>query len=126
MKDNSFTELCWFLPKISMNQPQICICLLPLEPHSLPPHLTPLGCYSAPVFVLGFFFCPHSTACGTSLTRDQTSTPCKWEHEVITTGPLGKSPQFLFLVLRINPGFSYINQQVFFPSIFCSKAFINY
>ena len=27
-----FTTLCWFLPYINMNQPQVYICLLPLEP----------------------------------------------------------------------------------------------
>ena len=23
MKDNCFTELCWFLPNVNMNQPQV-------------------------------------------------------------------------------------------------------
>jgi len=33
---------CWFLPYISVNQPQIFVCPLPLEPPSyLPPHPTP-------------------------------------------------------------------------------------
>ena len=43
-----FTILCWFLPYISMNQPQVYICPLSLEPPSrLPPHPTSLGCHRA-------------------------------------------------------------------------------
>ena len=39
--------LCWFLPYISMNQPQVYTCPLPLEPLShLPPHPTVLVCQS--------------------------------------------------------------------------------
>ena len=39
MEDNHFTILCWFLPYIKMNQPQVYIYHLPLEP---PPHpITP-------------------------------------------------------------------------------------
>ena len=38
MEDNCFTILCWFLPYINMNQPQVYICALPLEPSS---HLSP-------------------------------------------------------------------------------------
>ena len=35
----------WFLPYITMNQPYVYICPLPLEPAShLPPHRTSLGC----------------------------------------------------------------------------------
>ena len=39
MEDNCFTVLCWFLPYISMNQPKVYICPLPLEPsfHSILP-----------------------------------------------------------------------------------------
>ena len=38
LKDNCFTILCWFLPYINMNQPQVYIRPLPLEPPSyLPP-----------------------------------------------------------------------------------------
>ena len=38
MEDNCFTMLCWFLPCINMNQPQIYICPLPPErPSRLPP-----------------------------------------------------------------------------------------
>ena len=38
MKDNCFTVLCWFLPSISMNQPQVYLCPLPLEhPSHCPP-----------------------------------------------------------------------------------------
>ena len=52
LRDNCFTELCLFLPNITMNQPQVHLCLLPLEPPShLPPHPTPLGCYRALVWV---------------------------------------------------------------------------
>ena len=41
--------LCWFLPHIPMNQPQVYRCPLPLEPPShLPAHPTPLGCHRAP------------------------------------------------------------------------------
>ena len=51
MKDNCFTVWCWFLPN-SMNQPWAYSGLLPLEHLShLPPHLTPLGCYRAQVWV---------------------------------------------------------------------------
>ena len=50
LQDICFTILCWFLPYINMNQPQVYICLLPLEPPSQPPrHPTPLGCHRAPV-----------------------------------------------------------------------------
>ena len=51
MKDDCFTTLCWFLPYINMNQPQVHTCPLPAEsPSPLPPHPTPLGCYRAPVW----------------------------------------------------------------------------
>ena len=41
--------LGWFLPYINMNQPQVYVCCLSLEPscHFLP-HPTPLGCHRAP------------------------------------------------------------------------------
>ena len=40
--------LCWFLPYNNVNQPQVYLCPLPLEPPShLPPHPTPLGCHRA-------------------------------------------------------------------------------
>ena len=46
MEDNWFTILCWFLPYINMNQPQVYMCPLPPEPPSrLLPHHTPLGCH---------------------------------------------------------------------------------
>ena len=35
LKDSCFTELCWFLLNINMNQPQVYICSLPLECSSL-------------------------------------------------------------------------------------------
>ena len=39
MDNYCFTILCWFLPYIIMNQPQVYICPLPLEPSShLPCH----------------------------------------------------------------------------------------
>ena len=42
-----FAILCWFLPNISMNEPQVCIhCPLPLEPPSHLHAITPLGCQS--------------------------------------------------------------------------------
>ena len=31
---NCFTEFCWFLPNINMNQLEMYICPLPLEPPS--------------------------------------------------------------------------------------------
>ena len=40
LKDPCFTEACWFLPNINMNQPSVYICSLPLE---LPSHLLPLS-----------------------------------------------------------------------------------
>ena len=41
--------LCWFLPYISMNQPLVYICSLPLEPPShLPPHSYPLRLSQSP------------------------------------------------------------------------------
>ena len=44
LEDNWFTTLCWPLPYINMNQPQVHTCLLPPEPPShLLPHPTPLG-----------------------------------------------------------------------------------
>ena len=51
MKDNCFTELCWFLPDINRNQSWVYICPFSLDPPShLPSHPTPLGCYRAPVW----------------------------------------------------------------------------
>ena len=48
MKDNCFTILCWFLPYINMDQPQVYICPFLLElPSHLPPRPTPLGCHRA-------------------------------------------------------------------------------
>ena len=44
--DNCFTILYWFLPYI-MNQLQVYICLLSLEPLYLPPHPILLGSYRA-------------------------------------------------------------------------------
>ena len=42
--DNYFTILWWFLPYISMNQPQVYTCPLHPKPHSpLPPDPIPLG-----------------------------------------------------------------------------------
>ena len=60
-----FTILCWFLPYITLSQPQVFICLLLLEPPShLPLHPNPLGCNRALVcdpwvsskFPLGIYF----------------------------------------------------------------------
>ena len=52
LKDNCFTIVYWFLPYISMNQPEVFICLFPLgPPFHLPPPPTPVGCYRAPVWV---------------------------------------------------------------------------
>ena len=46
LEDNCFTILYWFLPDINMNQSQVYICSLPLEPPShLPPHPIPLSCH---------------------------------------------------------------------------------
>ena len=48
MEDNCFTILCWFLPYVTMNQPEAYICPFPVEPPSyLPLHPTLLGCYRA-------------------------------------------------------------------------------
>ena len=48
LEDNCFTILCWPLPYININQLQVYICPLPLEPHSyLSPHPTPLSCHRA-------------------------------------------------------------------------------
>ena len=48
LKDNCFTVLSWFLSYINMNQPQVYLCPLPLEPpFHLPPHHTPLGSHRA-------------------------------------------------------------------------------
>ena len=53
LKDNCFTILCWFLAYISINQPEVYICLLLLEsPSHLSPHPTPLGCHRAWVFLM--------------------------------------------------------------------------
>ena len=47
--DNCFTILCWLLPYINLNQPQVHICPLSSEPSShLPPHPTRLGYHRAP------------------------------------------------------------------------------
>ena len=50
LKNNCFTEFCWFLPYINMNQPQAYTCPLPPEPPShLPRHPTLLGSHRAPI-----------------------------------------------------------------------------
>ena len=50
--DNCLTEFCCFLSNLNMNQPEVYIYPLPLEPPShLPPHPTPLGWSRAPVWV---------------------------------------------------------------------------
>ena len=47
-KDDYFAILCWFLLYIDMNQSQVYIWPLPLNPPShLPSHCTPLGCHRA-------------------------------------------------------------------------------
>ena len=52
LKDNCFTEFCYFLSNINMNQPQVHPCPLPREtPSHLPPHPTLLDCHRAPVCV---------------------------------------------------------------------------
>ena len=49
MENNCFTMLCWFLSHVSMKQPRVYVCPLPLEPPShLPPDTTPHGCHGAP------------------------------------------------------------------------------
>ena len=58
LKDNCFTEFCYFLSNPNMNQPYIYICPLSLElPSHPPPHPTPLGHHTVPH--LGFL---HQTA----------------------------------------------------------------
>ena len=43
---NYFVILCWFLPYINMNQHQVYLCPLPLEPYfHLSPTPTPLVCH---------------------------------------------------------------------------------
>ena len=43
---NYFVILCWFLPYINVNQHQVYLCPLPLEPYfHLSPTPTPLGCH---------------------------------------------------------------------------------
>ena len=47
--------LCWFLPYINTNQPQVYICPLPVQLRShLLPHSTPLSCHRAPVLCSNF------------------------------------------------------------------------
>ena len=46
LEDNCIAILFWFLLYINMNQLQVYICRLPLEPAShVPPHPIPLGCH---------------------------------------------------------------------------------
>ena len=42
MEDNCFIILCWFLPYIIMNQPQVYTCLLPPEPPPISLPIPPL------------------------------------------------------------------------------------
>ena len=50
VEENYFTGFCCFPSNYSMNQPQVFMCALVLEPPShFPPHPTPLGWYTAPV-----------------------------------------------------------------------------
>ena len=42
MEDNCFITLCWFLPYIIMNQPQVYTCPLPPEPPPGSLHIPPL------------------------------------------------------------------------------------
>ena len=52
MEDSCLTMLCWFLPYMNMNQPQVHICLLPPEPSShLPHHPTPVDFHRVPGWV---------------------------------------------------------------------------
>ena len=52
MKNNCFTEFCWFLPFNSMSQPEVYLCpIFPEPPSHLPLHPTPLGCSRVPVWV---------------------------------------------------------------------------
>ena len=54
--------LCWFLPYINRNQPQVYICPLPFElPSHLLPHSTPLSCHRAPVLYSNFPLAIYST-----------------------------------------------------------------
>ena len=48
LEGNCFTILCWFLPYINMNQSQVYILPLPIEPPCyLSFHPIPLGCHRA-------------------------------------------------------------------------------
>ena len=48
LEDECFTVLCWVLPYVSMNQPQVYLCPLPApEPASHPLPTPPLGCHRA-------------------------------------------------------------------------------
>ena len=47
LEDNCFTILCWLLPYISMNQPQVYICSLPTCTPSYPPRLSQSPCLSS-------------------------------------------------------------------------------
>ena len=38
LEDNCFAILCWPLPSINVNQPQVCTCPLPCEPPSTSPY----------------------------------------------------------------------------------------
>ena len=63
--------LCWVLPNINMNQPQVYVSVFPLETLShLPPHPTRLGCHRGPglssltysKFPLAIYFTPGNVS----------------------------------------------------------------
>ena len=55
--------LCWFLPYNNVNQPQVYVCPLPLEPPSHPtPHPNLLGCQSTGLYSLCYTATSHQLA----------------------------------------------------------------
>ena len=50
MKDNCFTEFCYFLSNLNMNQSYVYIYPLPFETACQLPHIPPLQVYTEPLF----------------------------------------------------------------------------
>ena len=109
LEDNCFTILCWPLPYINMNQPQVYTCPLSPEPPShLSPHPTPPGCHGT----RGWALCWHSKFplaiyfMGFPLAQLVKNPPAMWETWVQSLGwedPLqkGKAAHSSILAWRI-------------------------
>ena len=58
------------------------------------------------VFIVPFFFWPHSVTCRVLISQPETEPfPCQWKPHVLTTGPRGKSPIVLITYMLVFSNF---------------------